>query len=489
MDLTPEKIFQELRQTVVGQDEFLKTLSSAAWTHHLRYQFLMDTGEYIGKPKQNLLVIGGSGTGKTLAVQTLGKLLNLPVIIEDASSITGEGWRGKSISSIIPQIYRATDRAEERVFSIVVLDEIDKVFRSNSSNEAGISESGFLPLNNLLTFLAGGMITCTDKDCNCSMDVSSLLVICLGAFEGLDEIVRKRLSGNRQIGFCSGRREELVGDDILQYVTEADLHEFGIPWELLGRISLITKTRPLDAGDYKRILTQSDVSPIRQFDDLLSQTSGISVSITDAAVGYIAARAKESSEGARMLARMVTETLQPAIFSISDSPCLSGIEIDYGGSGLYIRREYCAYPDMGKQERDPLASINPDILSTVPFNCSGNRGDILLYAETIKKASRRAWLLPPEDVSAAVCILTAAICSQLEYAGGADRNMLTLCNQIDMLPSERILHPESHLARMMDEFIRKAQEYGNYDKAKRNAKQIITDYCRNYSISQEQYSA
>ena len=493
INMTPQALYDQMKKTIVGQDGYLKALSTAAWLHIAKYQHFLRTGEILDKPKQNLLIIGGSGTGKTLAVQTLGQLLNLPVIIEDASSLTGEGWRGKSLSSIIPRIYRETDRAEDRIYSIVVFDEIDKVFRSNRSNSLGISESGFLPLNNLLTFLAGGTVTCTDKDCNCSLDVSNLLIICLGAFEGLDKIVKKRLTGDRQIGFCGNGHNKAEGDDdILQHVTEIDLHEYGIPWELLARISHIARTRPLDTADYKRILTQSDVSPIRQYNDLLSRTSGIRVSIADAAVGYIATKAMESNEGARMLARLVSQILQPAIFGIGEGPDLSGIEIDCNKDGLYTRNEYDMYTKMEEQDEDDsdiFISTHPDYLSTVPLPCNRNRGEILLFAEKIKKSSKRSRMLPETYVSAATCIIAAAICSQLLDMHEGDTNMLTLYQKIDSLPADGISQTDSFLARMINEFTEKSKQYADFEKAKNIAKNLLVDYCRNYSFSQEQYSA
>ena len=487
IDITPQTIFQQLQKTIVGQDEYLKALSNAAWLHQLKYQNFMDTGNIIEKPKQNLLVIGDSGTGKTLAVQTLGKILNLPVIIEDASSLTGEGWRGKSVSNICERIHRATDKAEDKVYSIICLDEIDKVFRSNRTNYSGAADSGFLPINNLLTFLAGGMITCTDSNSKCSIDSSNFLIICLGAFdEDLPEIIKKRLTGTRQIGFCADGHEEPDTDDLLQYVTEEDLHEYGIPWEFLGRLNLITRTRQLTVSDYKRILTQSDASPISQYNSLLSNTSGIRVSITDAAVSHIADKAAKSNEGARMLARIVSETLQPAIFDIGQDQDIDGIEIDCNNNGLFTRSEYDIWQKNDNAE--PFFYIGSD-LSAVPIRCKPNRGEILLLTEKIKKSSQRSWMLPEKFVLASACVLAAAICSLLLDTGDSDKNMLMLYNQIDYLSADRTRKSDSPLVQMMNEFIEKASKDIAIEKAKTNAKQFVADYCRNYSISQDGYSA
>jgi len=183
-----------------------------------------------------------------------------------------------------------------------------------------------------IKFALMGMITCTENNSKCSIDSSNFLVICLGAFEDLPEIIEKRLKGIRKIGFCSNVHEEPDTDDLLQYVTETDLHEYGIPWEFLGRLSLITRTRQLGIEDYKRILTQSDASPVVQYHHLLSHISDIRVSITDAAVRHIADKAGQSDEGARMLARIVTDALQPAVFNIGQDKDIDGIEIDCNNS-------------------------------------------------------------------------------------------------------------------------------------------------------------
>lgn len=261
----------------------------------------------------------------------------MPVILEDSSALTGAGWHGRSVYNICTSVNNAPGTKESRMFACIVLDEADKLFKANKANHNGAADCGFLPISNLLTFVAGGIVE--DPESHCSMDTSNFMVICLGAFEGLDEIVRKRTAG-RRIGFCAGVHEEQDEAGILEHVTDADLLEYGVPVEFLSRLSLITRTRKLGRDDFVRIIKHSDESPIRMYNNLLSKTSNIRVSITDAAVGHIASKAAEEKEGARMLARLVTETLQPAIFNIGEDPDIDGIEIDCGENGLFTRSVY-----------------------------------------------------------------------------------------------------------------------------------------------------
>ena len=148
------------------------------------------------------------------------------------------------------------------------------------------------------------------------------------------------MTGTGQIGFCGKGHKEPDMDDLLQYVTEEDLHEYGIPREFPGRLNLITRTRQLDVSDYKRILTQSDASPIGQYHHLLSSTSGIRISITDAAVKHIADKAAQSNEGARMLGTHCSRNPPTCHFDIGRGTDLDGIEIDCNNSGLFTRSEY-----------------------------------------------------------------------------------------------------------------------------------------------------
>lgn len=196
MGMTARDLVKELQKTVIGQDAWLETLCTSAWMHNLKYKHFLETGEIISQPKLNILCIGKSGTGKTLAVQTLAKLLDLPVVIEDASALRGAGWRGTSVTSIIVHALEAAGEDENKArHSIIVLDEFDKIFCSQ------VADQSFYPTSNLLTFIGGNIVTHSDNKLNCSLDTSSMLFVCLGAFSGLEKIIQKRLSGDTVIGF------------------------------------------------------------------------------------------------------------------------------------------------------------------------------------------------------------------------------------------------------------------------------------------------
>lgn len=484
---TPETLYKELKKTVIGQDEYLKDLCTAAWMHNLRYQHFMTTGETIGQPKQNILCLGPSGSGKTLAVQTIGKLLDLPVLIEDASALTGAGWKGNNVSSIVARALRTAESDAEAVFSIICLDEIDKVFKSN------VDDNSFLPLDNLLTFLSGGVITHTESGSQgVSLDTSYMLVICMGAFEGLDQIIRKRLYGAKSIGFSAANHKQQPEKDILDFVTEADLHEYGIPTEFMGRISLITRTKPFTIDDYRKILTDSSASPIQQYNMLLNPI-GVHVSISDAAIDHTAQQAQQSQTGARQLARTVTEALQPAIYKTGSDESIDSITLDVTNSRLITKYTYNGRPERqwrGQGDIYRLGDIERDILYSVPFECDDSRGSILMYTEQIKMPSRRKLIGLPENPEAISCVIATAICSQLLDPENNTHTMLTLYKKIDVLSQDAIPDKHHPLAQMFNEYLNKAIEYsGDFGDSKRIAKYMLLDYCKVYLDHMEKQDA
>lgn len=478
-NITPETLYSELSKTVIGQDKYIKALSNAAWLHYLRYQHYKNTGEAITKPKQNILCIGRSGTGKTLAVEQLGKILGLPVIIENASMLRGEGWKGRSVSNIITScIDAAPDRNEEEaVHSIVVLDEIDKVFKSRHD------DSSFLPVDNLLTFMAGSVVTHSDNNRSCRMDTSNLLIICLGAFDGLEDIIRERLAGKTSIGFSAEQPAELPEGSLLPYVTDEDLHTYGISYEFLGRISLVTHTNPLSLNDYSRILSESDASPVYQFDKLLYQTTEIHVDITDEAVACMAQEAMDSNEGARMLARTVTDMLQPQLYTAANDTSVDSIVIDCPeGNRLVAYQTHMGRDSLYGDYYIGSPELERQTLSGVPLTCIRGRNEITDLAKEIKNASIRKIILSEDETIATVYILGAAIALQLMQNDGKGMTMEHVGDMLDKFRSMDIkrhihscIHPLEHIC--LEYLNEAAKHVPDWHDQIDDARQMLIDYC------------
>lgn len=478
-NITPETLYQELSKTVIGQEGYLKSLCNAAWLHNLRYQHYKQTGEVLDKPKQNLLCIGPSGTGKTLAVEQLGRLLDLPVIIENASMLRGEGWKGRSVSSIITRcIDSVPDKAEaEAIHSIVCLDEIDKVFKSR------LGDTSFLPVDNLLTFIAGSAVTHTDNNRTCMMDTSSLLIVCLGAFDGLEDIIHERIAGKSSIGFSAERQTELPEGSLLPYVTEEDLHKYGISHEFLGRISLITHTNPLTLENYRCILTQSAASPVYQYDDLLYKTLGVHVNITDAAVTNIAGQAMDSDEGARLLARRVTDIMQPQIHTVASDTSVDSIEIGCGDNNCLVAYQtHLGREDPNEDFCIVSSELEMQTLSSVPLYCVRGRNEIIELARDIKNASPRKVILSEDETIAVVYVLAAAIALQLMEHSGKGMTMEHVGQMLDKFRDTDTRHQQYScvhpLERICSEYLAEAGKHvQDWHDELDDARQMLLDYC------------
>lgn len=478
-NITPETLYQELSKTIIGQEGYLKSLCNAAWLHNLRYQHYKQTGEVLDKPKQNLLCIGPSGTGKTLAVEQLGRLLDLPVIIENASMLRGEGWKGRSVSSIITRcIDSAPDKSEaEAIHSIVCLDEIDKVFKSR------LGDTSFLPVDNLLTFIAGSAVTHTDNNRTCMMDTSSLLIVCLGAFDGLEDIIHERIAGKSSIGFSAERQTELPEGSLLPYVTEEDLHKYGISHEFLGRISLITHTNPLTLENYRCILTQSAASPVYQYDDLLYKTLGVHVNITDAAVTNIAGQAMDSDEGARLLARRVTDIMQPQIHTVAGDTSVDSIEIGCGDNNCLVAYQtHLGREDPNEDFCIVSSELEMQTLSSVPLYCVRGRNEIIELARDIKNASPHKVILSEDETIAVVYVLAAAIALQLMEHSGKGMTMEHVGQMLDKFRDTDTRHQQYScvhpLERICSEYLAEAGKHvQDWHDELDDARQMLLDYC------------
>ena len=334
---TPPQLVEELKQRVIGQDEYLKDLCTTVWLQAMKKRLYEETETFYLNPKLNMLVLGKSGSGKTSTIQALASLLDLPVVVEDATMFTGTGWRGRDVASIIKDVVEVDIDPIRADYSIVVLDEIDKVFGHHTA------DSSFYAANNFLKMMEGTFLNYEEGGKHYQMDTSNLLFICLGAFDGLEDMIRKRLHKEKQIGFASPETETET-EDLLRYATRDDLIKYGISPQFLGRISMITVMNSLHAPEYERILTEAKNSIVCQYDKLLGAGLGVRVSVTKAAAREIASRAEQSAEGARALAQEVAQGLKPGLYRAPGDLRIKELQLDYDQKEdrlalRYIQRE------------------------------------------------------------------------------------------------------------------------------------------------------
>ena len=418
---TPRQLMEQLRENTIGQDQYLQDLCTTVWLHHIRKKLYTDTGMAHLQPKLNMLVLGKSGSGKTSTIQALAKLLDLCVVIEDASLFTGAGWRGRDVTSIVKDVVTTAQDPVQADFAVVVLDEIDKVFVNQADNPS------FPATNNFLKMIEGASIQHEENHTVYEMETSNLLFICLGAFDGLEEIIAKRISGGKRIGFLEDPETEMP-DDLYSHVTKEDLLNYGINHQFLGRISMITATHELKAPDLERILLYSSNSPVRQFDALLHASMGVHASITEAAARYLAEKSAEASTGARALLSELAEAYKPGLFWITDRKDVRELRLDcvQGKPEIkYITGER----DPVRSPQPPKPRFSPEDLKRIPLKLNQyNPTEAAAYAEKLVEnailddgiAARYTY----RQIKAAVYLLAAALCDTL-YSG-ADYTMYSV---------------------------------------------------------------
>lgn len=319
---TPHKLVKKLNEQVVGQDKYLKDLCTCVWTHYLRKESYERNGCALPGIKLNLLVLGHSGTGKTEAIRSLARILDLNLVIEDASLFTGAGWKGMETTAIVKHVILSAENDKVKgAYSIVVLDEIDKVFEKASRKES------LSAVNNFLKLVEGAEIEHQDGNTTYRMDTTDILFICLGAFDGLDEIICRRMRGGNRIGFCADQNNEPT-DNIFQNATKEDLINYGVNPQFLGRMAMITATNELKEDDLYHILTESKISAINQFDILLRTGMGVRASMTEAAAWNIAGKAVREQTGARALLSEVTDAFKEGLYQIADREDIRELQLD-----------------------------------------------------------------------------------------------------------------------------------------------------------------